>query len=863
MANRITRKKYNPLLIGRMNYFNNGGQAQAKAKGVDWGNPFKGQEFSKALNSGALNSAATAAGAMAGGAIGGGLQSGAGSVVSGLGSIASAIPGPWGAIAGAGLNILGGLTNRMFGSTLNKENITALENNNATLRNVVVDQSSTDALMNQFGEQNFGMGFDKEFIGKDGWFSNKAKKEFNRLKAVQENTRIGLENNYTNASFNVENNALGDQLANYAAFGGELGTNGADFSNGLVYIDNGGSHEENPYEGVRMGMDQEGIPNLVEEGEVIYDDYVFSNRLMVPKDMRNKYKLRGNKPLTFADAVKELSKESEEMPNDPISQRGLEAILSDLMTAQEEKRAERQSRQYAKGGRLGRRYEGDGSYTNFLKLPIPEWAAGYNGNIPTPSNFRDLRQVNPIEEIIRRKGLSPDQAALLRKASFPGTPVTPSTPAYTGKYGQDWYDRQARMLGISPEELQFRLLGNNDADNVAEFNRVATNYKRTQAENKWNADQRQSMFNKDLNEKVIRKATGDSNNYYIANTWDTSGSGWIDANWKYDPTNPTKGMLTDEAYNALSDTDKAKFKQRIFNAGDKVINYNGDISWGTDALTADQIKERYTPTGFKWDEKNNVNLELPDETGYNPLTSLRYAPALGAGLGIVTDLFGLTNKPDYTSVNDILTAGEAASRGGNEVSYNPIGNYLTYTPFDRDYYINQLNSQAGATRRNLLNTSAGNRGTAAAGLLAADFNYLNSMGNLARQAEEYNLAQRQAVEAFNRDTNKFNSQMQLKADMANQAARNSNRELRYRSGVSAAELRQKIDAQAAAGRSANLTNLFNSLGNIGREEVMKSWINGSPALDYLVSLAGKGTPYDGSHARGGYLTIKKKGRRKK
>ena len=40
-----------------------------------------------------------------------------------------------------------------------------------------------------------------------------------------------------------------------------------------------------------MGIDNQGIPNLVEEGEVVFNDYVFSNRLKVPKAVKEKYKL--------------------------------------------------------------------------------------------------------------------------------------------------------------------------------------------------------------------------------------------------------------------------------------------------------------------------------------------------------------------------------------------------------------------------------------------------------------------------------------------------------------------------------------------------------------------------------------------
>ena len=105
--------------------------------------------------------------------------------------------------------------------------------------------------------------------------------------------------------------------SNIKAIGGVLQTNGGNYDDNLIIIGSGGSHEDNPYNGVKLGVDERGIPNLVEENETIWNDYVFSNRLKVPETLTDKYKL--SKDITFAEASKKLGKEIEETPNDPIS----------------------------------------------------------------------------------------------------------------------------------------------------------------------------------------------------------------------------------------------------------------------------------------------------------------------------------------------------------------------------------------------------------------------------------------------------------------------------------------------------------------------------------------------------------------
>ena len=290
-----------------------------------------------------IGGAIGAASSMAGQGISGGLSSGVGNAMQGLGSIASAIPGPWGAVAGAGLNIVGGLVNKAFGSQINEQAVQEAKAANMQQSNMQFAASNTADLLDQ---SNFGLlgSVKKSDIGKDGWFSNKAKNltaELNRQREIANQQAIA---NFGATADNVDTQNDLNALANYAAyggpltmrytgtmspfgntfadggnihikpskrgtftaaakkhgksvqsfasqvlankenyspamvkkanfarnaakwhsFGGDLNTNGGDFSNGLIMIGNGGTHEENPMEGVQMGMDAQGIPNLVE-----------------------------------------------------------------------------------------------------------------------------------------------------------------------------------------------------------------------------------------------------------------------------------------------------------------------------------------------------------------------------------------------------------------------------------------------------------------------------------------------------------------------------------------------------------------------------------------------------------------------
>ena len=777
MAKRKVIRKSNRSFIYNPHYYSWGGDFKNALGGIkpfDLKGTFSGGNVAGMLKGGLASGIGSAVGNIAGGAIGGGLESGAGSAISNIGGTiggaVSTVNPVLGGIISAGTGIIGGLTNRMFGSKLNKENIANIEGTNNAMNTVMVDNSSADSIENQWANQDFGADFSKSDIGKDGLFSSKAKKKYRALKKQQGIARERALSAFENATEAADTQSDLNAMANFAAFGGPLGiwggygdgaigyelakenlgikalnaankgrltslpnsfespelntfadggkihikpskrgtftaaakkhgksvqsfasqvlankedyspamikkanfarnaakwhsfggnlnTNGADFSNGQIIVGNGGTHEENPYEGVPMGMDAEGNPNLVEQGEVIFNDYVFSNRLLADGGLLESFNLpKSYNGHSFAAIAEKLGDESKERPNDPISKRGLLSSMSRLQQAQETVRQQAQEGQegikYAHGGKMGTLFDGTGDKPNIMA--------------------------------------------------------------------------------------------------------------------------------------------------------------------------------------------RAKAKRLGYDVGDSLGDYFEDPV--------------YENEGFD-------------------LTQLRYAPVIGAAIGLGQNLF---SKPDYSSADAIL---EAANQAGNytPIDYTPIGNYLQYRPFDRDFYLNKLNAQAGATRRAIMNNISPSRDAA---LLAADYNAQGRLGDLARQAEEYNLAQRQAVETFNRGTNQANAEMGLKAAMANQEAALKARSSRLSGVAQAMAVRDAVDARRGASMSANLTNFFNSLGDIGREEYSRNMIMSNPALYYSIDSKGNITYKNGyeslseaekkevrdaaskakkkKKAKGGYLTIKKK-----
>lgn len=793
------------------------------------GNRFSlGDTFSKtnlgSIAKSSIGSIDTAVGQIGGGLIGGGLQSSAGNTINNiggsLGGLVSTINPLVGGIISAGTGLIGGLTNRMFGSKLNKENINQVKDNISSTANTSFGGSADD-LMSQLSDASMLGDINRSDIGKDGWFSHKAKRLTNQLREQAEaaNTRlygnfnqaadITNENQFLQGMYNV--GALGGPLfkeggimikkenrgkftesanranmgvqeyarhilankedysptlikrANFArnaakwnAFGGDLNTYGGIYNGGLEYINNGDTHENNILGGVPMGSDRDGTPNLVEEGETIWNDYVFSNRLKVPETLTDKYKL--SKDITFAEASKKLGKEIAETPNDPISKRTFNFFMQDLQQSQEEVKAKKEL------SRVKRQ---------FNKLSPQEQLGILNGG---PVQGDNTLLVNPNQS---NPNNIPQQFAEggYTDRNWMFDTMWEGTPIYQDSYLKDnipYYQDKISSKGYNVKDIE-------STDNYKNFTKYALTLPDTHSY--W-----QTLSNKTGKDVIYLK-----NNYKRLRN--DGKLGWVH-----------RTPLYNTDYNI------------------KVPNLETPQQRAQELNTMIQDFPTREPRIYQDEENNDL---LP--------TYLRYAPVIGSAIGTISSLL---SKPDESSANAILTAAREAGQY-TPISFNPIGDYIQYNPFDKDYYINKLNAESGAARRAIINQSSGNRGNAMAGILAADYNAQNQLGALTRQAEEYNLTQRQKVAEFNRGTNMFNTEGIFKADTANQAARMQARNTLLQGTMQAERLRQAAKQQLAAERSANLTNLFNNLGNIGRENMNFNILNTSAAFPWAMTNKGE------------------------
>ena len=665
---------------------------------------------------------------------------------------------------------------------------------------------------------------------------------------------------------------------NFFASGGDA--DNTDFSNGVTEYNEGGTHEENPNGGVPVGTDSKGTPNLVEQGEVRYKDYIYSNRLSPSKEVLDKV---GLSPLyskySFAKCAEILSRESKERPNDPISQNGLNSLMSRLKDAQDmtkegtEKVPVEQSQpssdeqvqptnnqnimqevqgenpdeepqentqeevennngetqQYAEGGDLFNKYNGVNILSlgteqdpDNLSIVSPDHGLpkkvlinsktrkpikgiydkqdmllyGDDGYIYTPNGTVIARPNKDPKSKTKYPYLRNDYAVVNRfgaKVSYPFDPkrsytsryVTyPDASYYTGEIhkmnGKVVYSRNGERTNINPDK------------EVKSTNELI----RKIYENK--------------NNPIVK----DDNNPVVDNTGTpkkdgiNSGSSDHSTKSKYTKSKSTSNINSQEqALNENLNTSAIDELGKILaqnKEGYKVTPTitEGDLQKNAKAIIDNQ-KEQEAKDYIDQFSKNNTGKSWDK-------SKLRYAPVVGSAIGVISDLMGLTNKPNYDNENWLISQVNSQPN----VNYKPSGNYLGYNPVDRDYALNKFNSAYSASREQLADTANGNRANLQAQLANLNNSYLGGLGDNEMKIELQNIANRNDVDKYNNSLDQANAEMAMKAQMANV----EQDRFRLQAFENAAQMKNAKDAATSQAKSANLTNLFDNIGNVGREE---------------------------------------------
>lgn len=832
---KVIRRSNRPFTYNPHYYDWGGDFKNALRESFDLKDTFSGSNVAEMLKAGARG-IGSAISNIAGGAISGGLKSGAGSAISNIGGTIggalNAVNPVLGGIVSAGTGIIGGLTNRMFGSKLNKDKIAEVEGSNRAINTVMVDSSNADSVMSQWANQDFGADFSKSDIGRDGWFSNKAKNKYKKLKKQQDIARNRALTSYENAAEAADTQSDLNAMANFAAFGGPLG------------IWEGHGSGAIGYELAKENLDIKAL-NATNKGRLTSLPNSFESPELNTFAEGGKIHIKPSKRGTFTAAAKKHGKSVQGFASQVLANK---EDYSPAMVKKANFARNAAKWHHAFGGDLlthgaewdnGPRVIGNGGTHEENPMEGVPMGMDAEGN----PNLVEQGEVIFNDYVFSNRLFA--DGGLLENFNLPKSYDGHSFAAIAEKLGDESKERpndpiskrgllsSMSRLQQAQETVRQQTQKGQEGVQYAHGGRMGTLFD--------GLGQYPNLLIIDDDSVPEDTIFDPINNRYVFTGYQDSDTRPL--NFSFGPGITPSGKWVEEPkYMA-----RAAAKRAGYYVGDSLEEYNKN-----------PIKAP--------EKKKSAASKLLDAT------NLRYAPVVGAAIGLGQNLF---SKPDYTSADTIL---EAANQAGNytPIGYTPIGNYLQYRPFDRNFYLNKLNAQASAARRAIMNTTNPSRNAA---LLAADYNAQGRFGDLARQAEEYNLAQRQAVETFNRGTDQANAEMGLKAAMANQEAALKARSSRLSGVAQAMTVRDAVDARRGASMSANLTNFFNSLGDIGREEYSRNMIMSNPALYYSIDNKGNITYKNGyeslseaekeavrdaankakkKKAKGGYLTIKKK-----
>nr|DAF35542.1 MAG TPA: dynamin-like protein [Crassvirales sp.] len=644
---------------------------------------------------------------------------------------------------------------------------------------------------------------------------------------------------------------------------------------GLTTFNNGGSHEESPIGGIPQGVSETGQINLVEEGETRFQDYIFSDRLLVHKEIAEQMNLPKNIiGKTFAEASEILGKDLEEHPNDPISERGFEEMMTRLMAAnnmtKDLKDADEQANVFAEGGDLGdpnmptgvvkeseEATEDMGRETKPITDEQVQRVASSNikeEKIPGGRSNSEVREkatelFDPMEISVGIKVEMEHTDSIEAAREIALDHLVENNDYYTRLYHIGLIDED-----LSEEEEQFL------KDKWAQIEGAEELSSEEQPINQPIDESVSNGLNEALNEVSTEEpqqfALGGplDGGYAKNNPFGTAlyRKGWAHP-FRRKPTEIVvrKSPIGPPTPSAVEETTIYPIppERQLFTVPDITGGYvQSDPMF--------YIKDNtFNPAFIKGGEDEVSATKASPKTTtkvtrneITPMTTLPYSgevPTLNPVLKEPELVKAKTqtypeeesNWEDYLSLLQYApvlgnligaaTVGKAERVNPTRITPQQLNDYLQYNPIDPNTYMNPILAQAANARRAMADASGGSRASILAANLGLNAQSQNAISQAALQAEAINEQRRLQSAEFNRGTNQFNASERARAEQFNTSAK-----------MQADDINARNRAARRSAIRGYLTGAAQGLGGIGREQAYRNTIK-TMGLDYYLDALSK------------------------
>ena len=522
----------------------------------------------------------------------------------------------------------------------------------------------------------------------------------------------------------------------------------------MIEINNGGTHEENPYQGVPFGVDANGVPNTVEEGEVVINldgsDFVVSNRLTIPKELQKKYGLRPMKKLSFADAAKIVNDRYDDRPNDPIAQRSKDVILKELAKSQEVVKQQEELKQLLDlSKKLGVAPQ------TLMALQQQQQSLQKQGALQQQQQSAQQQEMQ--EQQMAQQG---QHDAMLQAIAQQGNPQQEQIMA------QQEMPQMPPQQNIAPNQFwKGGLLEDGAKDGRRKYFNL-------------NIPMNNVSYPYDKYRNASQPPALEWYNPFPHGTWYGNP-----ASYELKPLSGGDALM--QRVTPLETPAGQQVEGSI--AGDANSQENAGSEVDTEAPAENQ-------SFFGKDGRLRNALRKLD---YADLAT--YAPA-ATNLGGL--LYSAISPIDRTNSNAVRAAAEAA---GTQKVAPRIGGYIIPDRFDYNTYLNRLASQGAMETQALANMSNGNAATMRSAFLANDRRRQDLLGDAMRNIADYNMKNRLAAAQHNSQINQFNANAILNTNQLNQQSLATRLQ-----GISNAA---RMDDEYDAAKSSSVSNFASALAN--------------------------------------------------